>query len=73
MGSLRHRQALPEAQASLSGLMVEQMEEQALVCVAAADVEGRANVLLCQLEDVDHRGIGKSLPFYFLPSFTSLF
>jgi hypothetical protein len=39
--------------------MVEQMKEQALVRVAVADVEGRANVLLCQLEDADHRGAGK--------------
>jgi hypothetical protein len=53
--------------------MVERTEEQALVRAAAVDVEGRANVLLCQLEDADDRGVGESLPFCFLPSFTSLF
>jgi hypothetical protein len=42
---------------------VERSEEQALVRVAAADVEGRANILLRQLEDADHRGASKSLPF----------
>jgi hypothetical protein len=30
-----------------------------LVHAAAADVEGRMNVLLCQLDDADHRGIGE--------------
>jgi hypothetical protein len=54
--------------------MVERSEEQALVRVAAADVEGRENVHLGQLEDADHRGSGKSLPFVsFLPSFISPF
>jgi hypothetical protein len=43
--------------------MVEQMEEQALVRAVAADVEERANVLLRQLEDADHHGASKSLPF----------
>jgi hypothetical protein len=69
MGSLHHprpsRQALPEAQAGSLGPMVE----QTLVHVATTDVEGRANILLRQLEDANHLGVGKSLPFYFLPSF----
>jgi hypothetical protein len=38
---------------------VEQAEEWALVRAAVADVDGRANVLLCQLGDADHRGIGE--------------
>jgi hypothetical protein len=49
--------------------MVERTEEQALVRVATVDVEGRANILLGQLEDTNHLGVGKSLTFYFLPSF----
>jgi hypothetical protein len=54
--------------------MVERSEEQALIRAATADVEGRANVLLRHLEDVDHRGSSKSLPFVsFLPSFISPF
>jgi hypothetical protein len=53
--------------------MVEQAEEHALVRAAVADVEGRANVLLRQLEDADHRGVGKSPPFCFLPSFFFVF
>jgi hypothetical protein len=74
MGSLRPRHVLPRAQADSSGLMVERLEEQALVRTAATDIEGRANVLLCQLEHADHRGSGKSLPFVsFLPSFISPF
>jgi hypothetical protein len=44
--------------------MVERTEEQALIRAAASDVEGRVNVLLCQLEDADHRGASKfSSPF----------
>jgi hypothetical protein len=69
MGSLRPCHVLPRAQAASSGPMVERTEEQALVHVVAADIEERANVLLRQLEDTDHRSAGKSLPFYFLPSF----
>jgi hypothetical protein len=38
---------------------VEQAEERALVRVAAADIEGRSNVLLRQLDDVDRRGVGE--------------
>jgi hypothetical protein len=38
---------------------MELVEEQALVRVAAADVEGRKNVLLRQLGDADHRGVGE--------------
>jgi hypothetical protein len=53
--------------------MVEQTEEQALVRAAAADVEGRANVLLRQLENADHCGVGKFssllLPSFFYISF----
>jgi hypothetical protein len=48
-------------------------EEQALVRVAAADVEGRANVLLPQLEDANHRGAGKFLLLCLFASFTFLF
>jgi hypothetical protein len=59
MGSLRPRHALPRAQAGPSGPRVEQAEEQAFVHVAAADVAGRANILLRQLGDTDHRGVGK--------------
>jgi hypothetical protein len=47
MGSLRYRHALLGAQTGSSGPMVEQTEEQALIRAAAADVEGRENVLLC--------------------------
>jgi hypothetical protein len=39
--------------------MVERSEEQVLVHAAAANIEGRANVLLHQLDDTDHHGIGK--------------
>jgi predicted oxidoreductase len=42
MGSLRPRHVLPRAQAGPSRLRVK----QALIRVVAADVEGRANVLL---------------------------
>jgi pyridoxine/pyridoxamine 5'-phosphate oxidase len=52
--------------------MVERTEEQALVHVATVDVEGRMNVLLHQLEDADHRGVGKFSSLQF-PSSTSLF
>jgi hypothetical protein len=38
---------------------VEQAEERALIRVAAADVEGRANVLLRQLGDADRHGVGE--------------
>jgi hypothetical protein len=69
MGTLFHRQALPGAQVGSSGPMVERMEEQELIHAATADVEGRANVLIRQLEDADHHGIDKSLPFCFLPFF----
>jgi hypothetical protein len=48
---------------------VDQAEERALVRVAAADVEGRANVLLHQLDDADHRGVGG---FFFFSVFLLL-
>jgi hypothetical protein len=38
---------------------VEQAEEQVLIHVAAADVKGRANVLLHQLDDTDQCGVAK--------------
>jgi hypothetical protein len=38
---------------------VEQAEERVLVRAAASDVEGRANVLLRQLDNADHFGIGE--------------
>jgi hypothetical protein len=38
---------------------MELAEEQALVHVAASDVEGRTNVLLRQLGDTDRRGVGE--------------
>jgi hypothetical protein len=37
---------------------VDQAEERALVHAAAADVEGRANVLLHQLDNADRCGVG---------------
>jgi hypothetical protein len=46
IGSLRHCQTLPKAQAGSLGPMVERTKEQALVRAAATDIEGRANVLL---------------------------
>jgi hypothetical protein len=50
--------------------VVEWTEEQAFFRAAAADIEGRANVLLRQLEDANHRGVSKFLPSVsFLPSF----
>jgi hypothetical protein len=53
--------------------MVERTKEQALVRAAATNVEGRVNVLLCRLDDADHRGVGKfSLlfsPFFVYISF----
>jgi hypothetical protein len=39
--------------------MVERAKEQALVHVAASNVEGRVNVLLHQLDDTNHHGVGK--------------
>jgi hypothetical protein len=59
MGSLHPRHVLPRAQAGLSGPMVDRTEEQALVRAAKSDVEGRANVVLHQLEDANHRGVSK--------------
>jgi hypothetical protein len=38
---------------------VERAEEQSLIRVAAADIEGRANVHLRQLDDTNHHGVGK--------------
>jgi hypothetical protein len=71
IGSLRPHHVLPRAQASSSGPMVERTEEQALVRATTADVEGRANVLLRQLEDTNHRGVGKFSSLLF-PSFLLL-
>jgi hypothetical protein len=51
--------------------MVERTEEQALIHAVAADVEGRVNVLLRQLEDANHRGVGKFSSLSF-PSFLLL-
>jgi hypothetical protein len=69
MGSLRYRyppqQALIGAQANSSRLSMGRAEEQLLVRAVAAGVEVRANVLLRQLEDADHHGIGGFLPFCF--------
>jgi hypothetical protein len=42
---------------------VDQAKERAFVRAAAADMEGRANVLLHQLNNADHRGVGG---FFFL-------
>jgi hypothetical protein len=42
---------------------VEQAEEWTLVRMAAADVEGRANILLYQLDDANCRGIGEFSSF----------
>jgi hypothetical protein len=59
IGILRPHHALLRAQAGLSRPRVEQAEERALVCVTAADVEVRANVLLHQLGDANHRDVGE--------------
>jgi hypothetical protein len=58
MGSIRPRFALPGALAGPSAPRVDQAEERALVSAVAADVEGRANILLHQLGDADRRGVG---------------
>jgi hypothetical protein len=44
------------------------VEEQSLVRAMAADVEGRANVLLHQLENTDCHGVGRFLSSYFVLS-----
>jgi hypothetical protein len=46
---------------------VDQAEERVLVCAAAADVEGRVNVLLHQLDDADRRGVGGFFFFSVFP------
>jgi hypothetical protein len=46
MGSIRPRYAFLGALAGPSAPRVDQAEERALVCAAAVDVEGRANILL---------------------------
>jgi hypothetical protein len=46
---------------------VDQAEEQALIRAAATDVEGRANVLLHQLNNADHRGVGGFFFFSVFP------
>jgi high-affinity nickel permease len=48
---------------------VEQAEEQVLVHMAAADVEGRTNVLLHQRDDADRRGVGEFSSLLFSSSF----
>jgi hypothetical protein len=63
MGSLHPHHVFPRALVGLSELGVEQVEERALVHVVVADVEGRVNVLLHQLDDAYHRGVGE---FFFL-------
>jgi hypothetical protein len=57
-GSIRPHFALPRALANPPAPRVDQVEEQALVRVAAVDVEGRANILLHQLDAADRCGVG---------------
>jgi hypothetical protein len=49
-------------------MSVGRAEEQSLVYAAAADVEGRANVLLHQLEDADRHSVGRFISFCFVLS-----
>jgi hypothetical protein len=63
MGSIQPHFALPGALAGPSAPRVDQAEERALVHTAAADVKGRANVLLHQLDDADRRSVSG---FFFL-------
>jgi hypothetical protein len=58
MGSIRPCFAFPGALAGPSALRVDQAEERALVHAAVVDVEGRANVLLHQLDDANCRDVG---------------
>jgi hypothetical protein len=48
---------------------VQQAEERALIRAVATDIEGRVNVLLHQLGDMDPRGVGE---FFFLSIFLPL-
>jgi hypothetical protein len=57
-GSIHPLFALPGALAGPSAPRVDQKKERALVRTTAADVEGRANVLLHQLDDADRRSVG---------------
>jgi hypothetical protein len=66
-GSIRPRFALLGALADPSAPRVDQAEERVLVHTTAADVEGRANVLLHQLDDADRRGVGGFFFFSVLP------
>jgi hypothetical protein len=58
-GSICPHFALPRALPGPPALRVDQAEERALICVAVADVEGRANILLQQLDNTDHCGVGR--------------
>jgi hypothetical protein len=67
MGSIRPRFALPGALAGPSASRMDQAEERALVRAAAVDVEGRANVLLNQLDDADRCSVGGFFLFSVFP------
>jgi hypothetical protein len=67
MGSIHPHFALPAALAGPLAPRVDQAEERALVRVAAADVEGRVNILLHQLDDTDHCGVGGFFFFSVFP------
>jgi hypothetical protein len=67
MGSIRPHFALPRALAGPLTTRVDQVEEWALIRAAAANVEGRANVLLHQLDDTDRRGVGGFFFLYVFP------
>jgi hypothetical protein len=69
MESLCPRYAFPGALAGSSALRVDQAEERVLVRVAAADVRGRANVLLHQLDNADCHSVGG---FFFFSIFLLL-
>jgi hypothetical protein len=69
MGSIRPRYAFTGALAGPLALRVDQAVERALVRAATADVEGRANVLLHQLDDTDRRGVGGFFFFSVFPLF----
>jgi hypothetical protein len=69
MGSIRPRFTLPGALAGPSILRVDLAEERTLVHAAASDVEVRAHVLLHQLGNADHCGVGGFFAFLSFPSF----
>jgi hypothetical protein len=70
MGSICPHFALPGALAVPSASRVDLAEERALIHAAATDVEGRANVLLHQPDNADHRGVGG---FFFFSVFPLLY